>query len=390
MINPKTVVFQKDNWNQDKYVYISANKDEIFQGLENYEVRVSVKDTKDFSYGFGIEPKKLKIKVLEDKQRKRFKRSINEIEVMSNPSGSRIKVDNQYLKDSDNNYILTPNTIPLDDGRRKIVLEKDGHYSVRIFRDVGKRPLGSIMLNLRPRESSITTKVPREYTGGFLFVNGTRTKQLNSVDQEFSIQPGDYTIQVKAEEFFSEIKTISIIPGEDALLSFSSFSKTENSGNLSGKFLGINNLNLGLHYESLLVKPSSFPLDKVSWGIPGGSINLEQDISSIKMFGSYGSGKVTPFLQSSNNQNLNIDSVSVINSGVDYGFHWGLPVRIGVGMGWTRFSFSSDDGDLNYSYFSSYLGLSSKLSQESWFIDGHLRFNSKGQGTMQVGVGFIP
>ena len=181
----------------------------------------SSSETKDMNYSFSSPKKKVSFSFLDNDQKGILK-------INTFPQEAEVFIDGKPYFDDDGNQVLSGGQIELEPGKRSISIKKLGFMEVQEELEVNRKRLGTWFVNLRPRLSEITIRVPYRYSDSEIYINGKPMLSMegsNKVSANFPA--GRYEIQAISSTDISSIKLIELTGEETQEIYFEGFSSRE-------------------------------------------------------------------------------------------------------------------------------------------------------------------
>ena len=378
VIEPKKLTFSPQNWDQFQKFRVYAVEDSVMGEDTTGEIEIfSSSETKDMNYSFSS-PKKVSFSFLDNDQKGILK--INTV-----PQEAEVFIDGKPYFDDDGNQVLSGGQIELEPGKRSISIKKLGFMEVTRELEVNRKRLGTWFVNLRPRLSEITIRVPYRYSDSEIYINGKPMLSMegsNKVSANFPA--GRYEIQAISSTDISSIKLIELTGEETQEIYFEGFSSREGFVERSVKTLGVTEAFFGPQTEILISRSSDGPLKYVSWNIPGIIYGLKGDRQDIEIFGSQGSGSTETFTASQGGEDYVINSVSVQKFGMAYVYKNLRPIKLKAGLSQTSLQFSSSSKSFKYSYPAASAGLGIGMNMSEFLMDAAANFSTKGREALTL------
>ena len=384
VIEPKKLIFSPQNWDQFQKFRVYAVEDSVMGKDTTGEIEIfSSSETKDMNYSFSSPKKKVSFSFLDNDQKGILK-------INTFPQEAEVFIDGKPFFDDDGNQVLSGGQIELEPGKRSISIKKLGFMEVTRELEVNRKRLGTWFVNLRPRLSEITIRVPYRYSDSEIYINGKPMLSMegsNKVSANFPA--GRYEIQAISSTDISSIKLIELTGEETQEIYFEGFSSKEGFVERSVKTLGVTEAFFGPQTEILISRSSDGPLKYVSWNIPGIIYGLKGDRQDIEIFGSQGSGSTETFTASQGGEDYVINSVSVQKFGMAYVYKNLRPIKLKAGLSQTSLQFSSSSKSFKYSYPAASAGLGIGMNMSEFLMDAAANFSTKGEGSINAGISYL-
>ena len=234
VIEPKKLIFSPQNWDQFQKFRVYAVEDSVMGKDTTGEIEIfSSSETKDMNYSFSSPKKKVSFSFLDNDQKGILK-------INTFPQEAEVFIDGKPFFDDDGNQVLSGGQIELEPGKRSISIKKLGFMEVTRELEVNRKRLGTWFVNLRPRLSEITIRVPYRYSDSEIYINGKPMLSMEGANKVSANFPaGRYEIQAISSTDISSIKLIELTGEETQEIYFEGFSSREGFVERSVKTLGV-------------------------------------------------------------------------------------------------------------------------------------------------------
>ena len=205
-IDPKEIVFNESNWDQEQSLQIYALNNDKMDGDRDAGLIFKVKETKDMNYSFAP-PVEARVKIKDDD-------TDGEMRLLTIPSGASVFVDGKPLLDIDKKPVLSPHNLRLKRGKRVIRIKREGHNEETFSVNVTKKRMGTRVVNLTPLVASLRLRVPDRYSFSDLFIDGEKRLSFKGrTSIQSKLPPGVYTLHVVSDNAESESRTMNLKGG---------------------------------------------------------------------------------------------------------------------------------------------------------------------------------
>jgi len=190
---------------------VDAQKDiDILMVAEGYN---------DFSEIFNLPPAKEVIKHVN------LVRKRGNIRITSDPSGATIYIDGKLELDAQEKTSKTPADLYMLFGEHELKLKYERYEDSTQTLKINKRKLGTKNIILEPKPGRLIIRVPSEFKSAEVYVDG---KSIGDMDGQivkvFEVRANvSQTVQVKQEDFESNIENIEVGPDDHKKIEFSDF-----------------------------------------------------------------------------------------------------------------------------------------------------------------------
>ena len=162
----------------------------------------------------------------EKKINKRLVRKRGNIRITSEPSGATIYLDGKIELDSQEKPVKTPADLFKKFGEYELKLKYERYEESTQTLVVNKRKLGTKNIILKPKPGRLIIRVPSEFKSAEVYINGESIGDMDgSIAKTFEVAANiSMDVQLKQDDFESNIESIEVGPDSHKRLEFSKFS----------------------------------------------------------------------------------------------------------------------------------------------------------------------
>ena len=382
-LQPGTVEFGPENWDQFQQVRVYARDDTRMNGRREAELVVQVSESSDMNYGF-VDPVTLKVAIEDDDTK-------GTLRLVSQPEGAAVLVDGGALLDADRKPVVTPAEIRLDLGKRKISLKLRGHRQRSFTLKVRRARLGTRSVMLEPLSAAVVVRVsPRNRNGELLLDGQHRVPLSGKTKLELKLEPGRHTVQLRHKNAESEVQTLMLKPGKRTEAVFGPMQLAPSQKQRTTAQVASPEWSVGVGLEQIVAKGSKFPWNRVAWSLPRIHLQNVNGTGGFEVGYLSGAGKTETFTASDDQKNYVVSSVNVQRLSLQYHSSpfAGLGISAIGGINQTSLAFSSDSGTLQHSSVGLEGGLCHSLKMGKFRLRTDAMMTSSSAISLNLGVGY--
>ncbi len=383
-LQPDTVEFGPENWEQFQQVRVYARNDARMNGRREAELVVQVSESSDMNYGF-VDPVTLKVAIEDDDTK-------GTLRLVSQPRGAAVLVDGKALLDADSKPVVTPAEIRLDLGKRKISLKLRGHRQRSFTLKVRRARLGTRSVMLEPLPAVVVVRVsPRNRNGELLLDGQHRVPLAGKTKLELKLEPGRHTVQLRHKNAESEVQTLMLKPGKRTEAVFGPMQLAPSQKQRTTAQVASPEWSVGVGLEQIVAKGSKFPWNRVAWSLPRIHLQNVNGTGGFEVGYLSGAGKTETFTASDDQKNYVVSSVNVQRLSLQYHSSpfAGLGISAIGGINQTSLAFSSDSGTLQHSSVGLEGGLCHSLKMGKFRLRTDAMMASSSSISLNLGVGYV-
>ena len=382
-LQPDTVEFGPENWEQFQQVRVYARNDARMNGRREAELVVQVSESSDMNYGF-VDPVTLKVTIEDDDTK-------GTLRLVSQPRGAAVLVDGKALLDADSKPVVTPAEIRLDLGKRKISLKLRGHRQRSFTLKVDRARLGTRSVLLEPLPAVVAVRVPEMHRDGELLLDGQhRVPLAGKTKLELKLEPGRHTVQLRHKNAESEVQTLMLKPGERTEAVFEPMQLAPSQKQQTTAQVASLEWSVGVGLEQIVARGSKFPWNRVAWSLPRIHLQNVNGAGGFEVGYLSGAGKTETFTASDDQKNYVVSSVNVQR--LSFQYHSSPFAGLGIsaigGINQTSLAFSSDSGTLQHSSVGLEGGLCHSLKMGKFRLRTDAMMASSSSISLNLGVGY--
>ncbi len=383
-LQPDTVEFGPENWEQFQQVRVYARNDARMNGRREAELVVQVSESLDMNYGF-VDPVTLKVAIEDDDTK-------GTLRLVSQPMGAAVLVDGKALLDADSKPVVTPAEIRLDLGKRKIALKLRGHRQRSFTLKVRRARLGTRSVMLEPLPAVVAVRVsPRNRNGELLLDGQHRVPLAGKTKLELKLEPGRHTVQLRHKNAESEVQTLMLKPGKRTETVFGPMQLAPSQKQRTTAQVASPEWSVGVGLEQIVAKGSKFPWNRVAWSLPRIHLQNVNGTGGFEVGYLSGAGKTETFTASDDQKNYVVSSVNVQR--LSFQYHSSPFAGLGIsaigGINQTSLAFSSDSGTLQHSSVGLEGGLCHSLKMGKFRLRTDAMMTSSSSISLNLGVGYV-